>query len=70
MKFIVEFKSFYKVGDIVLIEYWLDDMITPVKILEQMSPRTLKISHNIPQSKINNASDEIIKTSDIIDYVR
>ena len=70
MKFIVEFKSFYKVGDIVLIEYWWDDMITQVKILEQMSPRTLKISHNIPQSKINNASDEIIKTSDIIDYVR
>ena len=70
MKFIVEFKSFYKVGDIVLIEYWWDDMITPVKILEQMSPRTLKISHNIPQSKINNATDEIIKTSDIIDYVR
>ena len=70
MKFIVEFKSFYKVDDIVLIEYWWDDMITPVKILEQMSPRTLKISHNIPQSKINNASDEIIKTSDIIDYVR
>ena len=70
MKFIVEFKSFYKVGDIVLIEYWCDDMITPVKILEQTSPRTLKISHNIPQSKINNASDEIIKTSDIIDYVR
>ena len=70
MKFIVEFKSFYKVYDIVLIEYWWDDMITPVKILEQMSPRTLKISHNIPQSKINNASDEIIKTSDIIDYVR
>ena len=70
MKFIVEFKSFYKVGDIVLIEYWWDDMITPVKILEQTSPRTIKISHNIPQSKINNASDEIIKTSDIIDYVR
>ena len=70
MKFIVEFKSFYKVDDIVLIEYWWDDMITPVKILEQMSPRTLKISHNIPQSKINNAPDEIIKTSDIIDYVR
>ena len=70
MKFIAEFKSFYKVDDIILIEYWWDDMITPVKILEQMSPRTLKISHNIPQSKINNASDEIIKTSDIIDYVR
>jgi hypothetical protein len=70
MKFIVEFKSFYKVDDIVLIEYWWDDMITPVKILEQTSPRTLKISHNIPQSKINNAPDEIIKTSDIIDHSR
>ena len=70
MKFIVEFKSFYKVDDIVLIEYWWDDMITPVKILEQISPRTVKISHNIPQSKIQNAPDETIKTSDIIDHSR
>ena len=70
MKFIVEFKSFYKVDDIVLIEYWWDDMITPVKILEQTSPRAIKISHNIPQSKIQNAPDEIIKTSDIIDHSR
>jgi hypothetical protein len=45
-------------------------MITPVKILEQTSPRTLKISHNIPQSKIKNAPDETIKTSDIIDHSR
>lgn len=70
MKFIVEFKSFYKVDDIVLIEYWWDDMITPVKILEQISPRTIKISHNIPNSKIYNAPEETIKTSDIIDYFR
>lgn len=70
MKFIVEFKSFYKVDDIVLIEYWWDDMITPVKILEQISPRTIKISHNIPKSKIYNAPEETIKTSDIIDYFR
>ena len=97
MKFIVEFKSFYKVGDIVLIEYWWDDMITPVKILETsptLCPKCKKsyptntkfcindgsklvsqrnkllISHNIPQSKINNAPDEIIKTSDIIDHSR
>ncbi len=70
MQFIVEFNSFYKVGDIVLIEYWYNDMITPVKIIEQLSPRTIKVSHNIPQSKIKNAPDEIIKTSDIIDHAR
>jgi hypothetical protein len=67
MQFIVEFKSFYKNGDIVLIEYWYNDMITPVKIIEQISTRTFKVSHNIEQSKISNAPDEIIKTSDIID---
>jgi hypothetical protein len=70
MQFIVEFKSFYKVGDVVLIEYWYNDMITPVSIIEQTSPRTFKVSHNIPQSKIFNAPDEIVKTSDIIDIAR
>ncbi len=70
MQFIVEFKSFYKVGDIVLIEYWYNDMITPVKIVEQTSPRTFKVSHNIEQSKIFNAPDEVIKTTDIIDSFR
>ena len=70
MQFIVEFKSFYKVDDIVLIEYWYNDMITPVKILEQISARTFKVTHNIEQSKIFNAPDEIIKTSDIIDKAK
>jgi hypothetical protein len=70
MQFIVEFKSFYKVDDVVLIEYWYNDMIVPVKIIEQTSPRTFKVTHNIPQSKIQNAPDEIIKTSDIIDIAR
>jgi hypothetical protein len=70
MQFIVEFKSFYKVGDIVLIEYWFNDMITPVRVIEQVSPRTFKVSHNIEQSKIFNAPDEIINSSDIIDYFR
>ncbi len=70
MQFIVEFKSFYKIGDIVLIEYWYGDIITPVKIIEQVSPRTFKVSHNIEQSKIFNAPDEIIKSSDIIDTYR
>jgi len=70
MQFIVEFKSFYKIGDVVLIEYWWNDKITPVKIIEQTSPRSFKVSHNISQSKIFNAPDEIIKTSDIIDIAR
>jgi hypothetical protein len=70
MKFLNEYKSFYKEGDIVLIEYWYNDMITPVKILEKVSSRKFKISHNIPQSEIFNAPDETINTSDIIDNAR
>jgi hypothetical protein len=70
MQFIVEFKSFYKVDDVVLIEYWYNDMITPVKIIEQTSPRSFKVTHNIQNSKIFNAPDEIIKNSDIIDIAR
>jgi len=66
MKFLLEFKSYYKEGDIVLIEYWYNDMVTPVKIIEK-NKRSYKITHNIPESKIFNAPDEIIKSSDIID---
>jgi len=70
MKFLLEYKSFYKVGDIVLIEYWYNHMITQVKIVEQVSKQKYKITHNITNSKIFNAPDEIIKTSDIIDIAR
>lgn len=70
MKFLLEFKSFYKVGDIVLIEYWFNDIITPCVILEKISKVSYKVSHNIPDSKIFNAPDEIIKSSDIIDIKR
>jgi hypothetical protein len=70
MKFILEFKSFYNEGDIILIEYWYNDMITPVKVLEKISKSSYKVTHNIPQSKIKNAPDEIIKSSDIIDKLR
>ena len=70
MKFLLEFKSFYKEGDIVLIEYWYNDMVTPVKILEKVSKVSYKVSHNVPNSKIFNAPDEIIKSSDIIDFSR
>ncbi len=70
MKFLLEFNSFYKEGDIVLIEYWYNDMITPVKIVEKVSKVSYKVSHNVPNSKIFNAPDEIIKSSDIIDITR
>lgn len=70
MKFLFEFKSFYKEGDIVLIEYWHNDMITPCKILEKISKVSYKVTHDVPNSKIRNAPDEIIKSSDIIDFSR
>jgi hypothetical protein len=66
MNFLFEFKNYYKEGDIVLIEYWFNDMITPVKIVEKLK-RSYKVTHNITQSEIFNAPDEIIKSSDIID---
>jgi hypothetical protein len=70
MKFLLEFKSFYKEGDIVVIEYWYNDIITPVKIVEKLSKVSYKVSHNVPNSKIFNAPDEIIKSVNIIDFSR
>jgi hypothetical protein len=69
MKFILEYKSFYKVDDIVLIEYWYNHMVTPVKILEKRGSKYL-VSHNISESKIKNAPDEFIKISNIISIYR
>jgi hypothetical protein len=85
MKFILEYKKYkptYEVGDVLLIEYWyLDEEkcspylykelpLTPVKIIEKLSRVSYKITHNIPNSKIKNAPDEIIKLNDIIEYYR
>lgn len=70
MKFLLEFKSFYKVDDVVIIEYWYNDMITPVKVIENISKYKLKVTHNIPESKIPNAPDEVIRKSDILDKYR
>jgi hypothetical protein len=66
MNFLFEFKSFYKEGDIVLIKYWYDEILTPVRIIEKIG-RRYKVSHNVPQSDIFNAPDEFIATKDIID---
>ena len=70
MKFLLEFKSFLKEGDSVLIEYWYNDMVTPVKIVEKLSKVSYKVSHNVSNSKISNAPDEINKSTDIIDFSR
>ena len=70
MKFLLEYKSFYKEGDKILTEYWYNDMITPVVVIEKLSRTSYKVSHNIPESKIFNAPDEIIKSRDIIDFSR
>lgn len=70
MQYITEYKSFYQVGDIVILEYWYNDMLTPCKIIEKVSKVSYKVSHNVPNSKIFNAPDEIIKSSDIIDLSR
>jgi len=67
MQFLLEYKSFYKEGDIVLIEYWYNDMIIPVRIIEKVSKTKYKVSYNVEGSAIKNAPDEIVKSSDIID---
>lgn len=70
MEHILEYKSFFKVGDKVIIEYWYNGMITPVKIIEAVTSRSYKITHNIDESKIQNAPDEILKSTDIIDLLK
>ena len=69
MKFILEYKNYYKEGDIVLIEYWYNHMITRVKIIEKQKSSFL-VSHNISYSKIQNAPEETIKSSQIISPFR
>ena len=64
---LLEYKNFYKEGDIVLIEYWYNDMIIPVRIIEIVSKTKYKVSYDVEGSAIKNAPDEIIKSSDIID---
>ena len=67
MKFILEYKAFYKEGDIILVEYWYNDMIPPVRIIEKVSKSRCKVSHDVEGSVIRNAPDETIKKSEILD---
>lgn len=57
----------YDAGDVVLIEYWYNGMVTPVKIINK-NGRKYKISHNIDDSKIKNAPDEEVLKQDILDF--
>lgn len=64
--FILEKRNFYKKGDLVLIEYWYNDMITICRIVDIIG-RKFKVSHDVEGSDIRNAPDEVIKSSDILD---
>jgi len=68
MEYILEWNKYYSEGDIVLIEYWYNNMITPVEIIERVNSRKFRISHNCKESKIQNAPNEVIKSSDVIDH--
>ena len=70
MDYILEFNNFkFKEGDIVLIHYWYNQEITPVKILERVK-RKFRVSHNVDGSDIKNAPEELIETGDIISLYR
>jgi len=60
-------KDNFKEGDVVLIEYWYKNILTPVLIKKKIK-RKFKVSHNISQSQIQNAPDEVIKKQDIVDF--
>jgi hypothetical protein len=69
LKYIFEKREFYNIGDIVIIEWWYNRMITPVKIIDVVG-RKYKVSHNIEESKIFNAPDELISSKEVIDYFK
>lgn len=70
MKYIKEYNSFQpKEGDKVLIHYWYQNIITPVIIVSKKGNKYL-VSHDIDESKIHNAPNELVSKSDIIDNYR
>lgn len=69
MNYLFEYKSFYKIGDLVIIEYWYDDRITPV-VIKDIIGRKYLISHKNEYSKIKNAPDQLIKANDILDFYK
>ena len=70
MRIIESFNSFkFLVDDIVIIHYWYDDSIVPVKIIEKVGKK-FKVSYDIKDSPLWNAPEELIGLDDIIDKLR
>lgn len=65
LEYLCEFKNHLVPGDQVLIEYWYNDMITPVIIKERKGNRYL-VSHDVEGSDIRNAPDELVGVREII----
>lgn len=70
MRILENFNSFkFNEGDLILIHYWYDDSIVPVKIIEKVG-RRYKISYDVNESPIWNAPEELIHLDEIIDKFR
>lgn len=65
---VMEAYNGYKIGDIVLIRYWMTGDITPVKIIEKPMVNNFVVSHKIDGSQIFNAPDQNIKASEILGF--
>ena len=59
-------RSFNK-GDVVLIEYWYKDILTPVKIIEKIK-RKYRVTHSIDESEIFNAPEQLVSKQEIVDF--
>jgi hypothetical protein len=68
MKYILEKNKYYKEDDIVYIQYWYNQIITPV-VIKQINKNKYLVSHKIEESKIMNAPDETISRKDIISKI-
>jgi hypothetical protein len=69
MEYLIEYKSHYNVGDKVLIQYWYDDRICICEVVERVGMK-YHLTHNITESEIKNAPDELVKGKDILDHYR
>ena len=69
LKYLIEKNNYYQIGDNVIIEYWYNDILSDVIIKDKVG-RKYKVSHNTPNSKIQNAPDETIKSGDVIDFYK
>ena len=66
--FILENYQSYKVGDTVMIRYWLSGDVTPVRIVENPTNNYFIVSHKVEDSHFRNAPDQGIKVSEIMGY--